>query len=71
MFMRIVWAIAVGLFVWLACLFLGGLLVTLKMDPVVFIGDFLKQYAVVIGTIAGLLAFAGNWSPGWPSRPQP
>jgi hypothetical protein len=63
MLIRIVWAVAIGLAVWLACLFLGGFLETLKADPVVFIGSFLKTYATIIGAIAGLLAFVTGWTP--------
>ena len=57
MLTRIILAIIVGAVVWLLCLFGGGLLATLAIPPIVFIGKFLAQWAYVIGVIAGLWYF--------------
>ncbi len=61
--MRLLIAIGVGILVILICYFVGGLLVTTKLSPVVFIGDFLKTWAVLLGIVAGIFAFASGWNP--------
>jgi hypothetical protein len=58
---KIALAVVVGVIVFLACILLGGLLVTLKVDFAVTIGNFLKQYAGVIGLLAAIWHyFAGS-----------
>lgn len=47
-------AIVVGVIVFLGCVLLGGLLVALKVDFAVTVGNFLKSYAGVIGLLAAL-----------------
>jgi len=63
MIQRIIVAILVGVIVWLLCLFGGGLLATLRIEPIVFVGHFLEQWAYVIGVLAGLWYFfaGGGW----------
>lgn len=54
---RIVLAIVIGVAVFLGCILLGVLLVALKVDFAVTVGNFLKQYAGVIGLLAALFHF--------------
>lgn len=64
MVQRIVLAVVVGVVVALACLLVGGLLATLKIDFAVSIGAFLKNYAGVLGLLAALWHFfAGSPKP--------
>jgi hypothetical protein len=45
---------------------LGAILVTLKVDIAVTIGEWLKQYGAVLGVLAGLWYFftGGTWLRG-------
>lgn len=63
---RVVLAILVGAIVWLVCLFGGGLLATLAIPPIVFIGKFLQTWAYVIGVLAGLWYFFAGGGVSWP-----
>lgn len=61
---RLVLAVVVAVVVTLACFLLGAILVTLKVEIAVTIGNFLKQYGGVIGVLAGLWHFfAGGPNP--------
>lgn len=62
MLSRIVLACCVAVVAFLICVFVGGvLLVSLGVPVVVKVGEFLKQYAAVIATLAGLwFFFAGG-----------
>lgn len=58
---RVVQAVIVAVVVTLACLLLGAVLAALKIDIAVTVGDFLRQYAGVLGVLAGLWHyFAGG-----------
>jgi uncharacterized membrane protein len=50
-------AVVVSVVVTLACILLGAILIALKVEIAVTVGDFLKQYAAVIGVLAGLWQF--------------
>lgn len=54
MLKRIILSVIVGIAVALVCLLLGALLITIKVDFAVAIGEFLNQYAGVIGLLAGI-----------------
>lgn len=57
-------ALAVFILVMLGCLLLGTILVGLeKVEMLVDIGNFFKQWSVLIGAAAGLLSFGSgtNW----------
>lgn len=58
MLVRILTAVAVAVLVGLACLLAGSVLVLLRAPIAVTIGDFLAQWAWVIGLLAGILQFA-------------
>ena len=60
---RIILAVVVGVAVTLACVLVGGLLATLKVDFAVTVGAFLKGYAGVIGLLAALWYYfaGGSW----------
>lgn len=63
MISRVVLAVVVGVVVFLVCILVGGLLATLKVDFAVTVGNFLKNYAGVIGLLAALWHFfAGGFS---------
>lgn len=57
MLSRIGIAVVVGVAVFLGCILLGILLVALKADFAVTVGNFLKSYASVIGLLAALYRF--------------
>lgn len=57
MIQRIVLAVIVGVVVFLGCVLLGGLLITLKVDFAVTVGTWLKNYAGVLGLLAALWHF--------------
>lgn len=62
MLTRIVRAAITGGIVFLACLFVGMLLVATGLPVVVAIGAFLNQWAVAIAILAALAAFVGNFN---------
>lgn len=57
MLSKLIIAVVVAVVVTLACILLGAILVTLKIDIAVTIGSWLKQYAGVLGVLAGLWHF--------------
>lgn len=57
MLRRIGIAVVIGVAVFLGCILLGGLFVTLKADFAITVGNFLKSYAGVIGLLAALYAY--------------
>lgn len=64
MLARIVMAVVVAVVVTLACILIGSILITLEVAIAVTIGDFLKDWAGVIGVLAGLWHFfARGWTP--------
>jgi hypothetical protein len=64
MLRKIVLAVIVAIVVTLCCIFLGDVLVTLKVDIAVTVGQFLKAWGGVIGVLAGLWYFFAGLS--WP-----
>lgn len=50
-------AVVVAVVVTLACILLGLILVSLKVEIAVTVGGFLKTYATVFGILAGLWHF--------------
>lgn len=62
MLSRIVLAVVVAVVVTLACILLGGILITLRVDIAVAVGAFLKNYSGVLGILAGLAYFFGGYS---------
>jgi len=66
MLAKLIMAVVVAVIVTLACFLLGAILVTLKVDIAVTIGQWLKQYGGVLGVLAGLWHFfSGGFS--WPN----
>lgn len=57
MLSRIVLAIVVAVVVTLGCVLVGGILISLSVAVAVTVGNFLKDYAGVIGVLAGLWFF--------------
>lgn len=68
---KIVIAVVVAVIVTLACILLGGILDSLKVDVAITIGNFLKSYGAVLGVLAGLwYFFAGGFKfPNTPPTP--
>jgi hypothetical protein len=63
MLSKLVTAVVIAVIVTLGCFLLGAILVTLKVDIAVTIGDWLKQYGGVLGVLAGLWHFfAGGFN---------
>lgn len=66
MLSKLILAVVVAVVVTLACYLVGAILITLRVDIAITIGNFLKTYGSVLGVLAGLYHFfAGN---GWPTR---
>lgn len=65
MLMRLVYAMAVAVLVYLACILLGLILGSLNVPIAATVGGFLTEFAVVIGVLAGLMNFTG-WGPRFP-----
>ena len=64
MLSRLVLAVVVAVIVTLACVLLGGILVTLNVAVAVTIGEWLDKYSAVLGVLAGLWHFfAGSPNP--------
>ena len=57
MISKLVLSVVVAVVVTLGCILLGAILVTLKVDVAVTIGNFLKNYGAVIGVLSGLWYF--------------
>lgn len=57
MLSRIVLAVVVAVIVTLACVLVGGILITLDVSVAVAVGAFLKDYSGVLGVLAGLAWF--------------
>jgi hypothetical protein len=66
MLSRIVLAVLVGVITTLACVLVGGILVSLGVAIAVTIGGFLVNYSGVLGVIAALWYFFSNQT--WPNR---
>lgn len=65
MLSRIVLAVVVAVIVTLACVLVGGILITLQVPVAVTVGAFLKGYSGVFGVLAGLwFYFSGASFPG-------
>lgn len=62
MIAKLVMAVVVAVIVTLGCILLGAILITLKVEIAITIGDWLKQYGAVLGVLAGLASFFGGWS---------
>lgn len=62
---RVVMAVVVAVLVTLACILVGSILITLEVAIAVTIGAFLKDWATVLGVLAGLAYFfsGSTWSP--------
>lgn len=58
----IVLAVIVAIAVTLACILLGVILVALEVSIAVAVGGFLRQWAGVIGVLAGLWYFLAGGS---------
>ena len=54
MLVRIVLGVVVGVFVWLICLLVGGLLGDLEASFAVTVGDWLHRYASIFGLLAAI-----------------
>ena len=57
MLRKLILAVVVAVVVTLACFLLGAILVNLKVDIAITIGEWLKQYGAVLGVLAGLWHF--------------
>ncbi len=67
MLSKLVIACVVGIVVFLACILVGGLLVTTTVPFVVTVGTFLKTYAGLLGLLAALFHYFAGGST-WPTR---
>ena len=58
--MRILWALAVAVIVWLACVFLGGFLAMAGQPMVTYVGAFIERWAMLLAIVAFIIAFVGG-----------
>jgi hypothetical protein len=58
--MRLLYAIAIGVVVWLICTFFGGFLALAGQPMLTYLGEFLKTWAVLLGIVAAILAFVSG-----------
>ena len=58
--LRILWALAVAVIVWLVCVFLGGFLALAGQPMVTYVGSFIERWATLIAIVAFILAFVGG-----------
>ncbi len=63
MLSRLVIALVIAIVVGLACLLLAVILGALNVPIADSVGAFLKQWAWVIGILAGLYSFFTGWRP--------
>ena len=69
MIARLVLAVVVAVVTGLVCILLGSVLASLGVPIAVTIGDFLHQWAWVIGVLAGLWYFFAGGGFNFPGRP--
>ena len=63
MLSRLITSLVVGVVVFLACILLGTLLVTINVSFVITVGAFLKDYAELLGLLAALWhMFSGGFT---------
>lgn len=62
MLSKLVIAVVIAVVVTLGCYLVGAILITLKVDIAVTIGNFLKTYGGVLGVLAGLYSFFAGGS---------
>lgn len=60
MLIRLIQSVVVAVVVTLALALVGAILVTLKVDIAVTVGNWLKTYGGVLGVCAGIWFFATN-----------
>ncbi len=61
MLSKLILAVVVAVVTTLVCVLVGGILISLSVEIAVTIGTWLKQYAAVLGVLAGLYYyFAGG-----------
>lgn len=60
---RVVMACVIGIVVFLVCVLVGGLLVSTAVPFVVVVGNFLKNFASLLGLLAALASFFGGYTP--------
>ena len=63
MLSKVILAVIVAVVTTLGCVLLGGILASLGVTIAVTIGTFLKEYAPILGVLAGLWHFftGGTW----------
>jgi len=66
MLSRVVLSIVVAVIVTLLAALLGGILITLSVEVAVTIGKWMKEYAAVLGVLAGLWWFFSGRT--WPTK---
>jgi hypothetical protein len=54
MLSKLILSVVVAVVVTLVCILLGAILIVLKVDIAVTVGNFLKSYGGVLGVLAGL-----------------
>jgi hypothetical protein len=68
MLVRLILAAIAGAVAWLVCIFVGGLLALTGVPIAVFVGDFLKQWAIVISILVAIWYFFAGGGFSFPVR---
>lgn len=71
MLWRLIAAAIAGAVAWLVCVFIGGLLAMTGIPIAVYIGNFMKEWAVVISIIVAIWYFASGGGISLPSFRPP
>ena len=64
---RLALAVVVAVVVTLGCMLLGGIMATLGVPVAVTVGQFLAEYATILGVLAGIWQFFAGFT--WPKAP--
>lgn len=69
MISRLILAAIAGAVAFLICIFVGGLLAVTGIPLLAFVGNFLKEFAVVISILVALASYFGGYTPFGPKTP--
>lgn len=62
MLSKLVLSVVIGVVVTLACLFIGGLLVTFRINWVIATGQFLQVYGALLGLLSALWCYFAGYT---------
>lgn len=60
-------ALAAAVIAWLICVFFGGLLAIAHAPLMVYVGNFIETWAILIAILVFIFTFFGGGGWSWPS----